>query len=64
MYERANEMKAARIHGFGSPDVIAIDEVPLSGALVLAAEDRYPLSVDALLTFEFWRRLSWKQLKQ
>jgi NADPH:quinone reductase-like Zn-dependent oxidoreductase len=22
-------MKAARIHGFGSPDVIAIDEVPL-----------------------------------
>ena len=22
-------MKAARIHGFGSPDVIAIDEVPM-----------------------------------
>ena len=29
MYEGPNEMKAARIHGFGSPDVIAIDEVPL-----------------------------------
>jgi hypothetical protein len=29
VYEGANEMKAARIHGFGSPDVIAIDEVPL-----------------------------------
>jgi len=36
----------------------------LCGALFLAAEDRYPLSVDTLLTFEFWRRLSWKQLKQ
>ena len=34
------------------------------GALFLAAEDRYPLSVDALLTSEFWRPLSWKQLKQ
>ena len=33
------------------------------GALFLAAEDRYPLSVDALLTLEFWRS-SWKQLKQ
>jgi uncharacterized membrane protein YphA (DoxX/SURF4 family) len=33
------------------------------GALFLAAEDRYPFSVDALLTFEFWRSL-WKQLKQ
>jgi putative oxidoreductase len=34
------------------------------GALFLAAEDRYPLSVDALLTSEFWRPFSWKQLKQ
>jgi hypothetical protein len=36
----------------------------LCGALFLAAEDRYPLSVDALLTFEFWRLSPWKQLKQ
>jgi uncharacterized membrane protein YphA (DoxX/SURF4 family) len=34
------------------------------GALFLAARDRYPLSVDALLTFEFWRLSLWKQLKQ
>jgi putative oxidoreductase len=36
----------------------------LCGALFLAAEDRYPLSIDALLTFEIWRPSSWKQLKQ
>jgi len=36
----------------------------LCGALFLAAQDRYPLSVDALLAFEFWRPSLWKQLKQ
>ena len=56
---------AAMTISFGIKPVLDYSVLSASfGALFLAAEDRYPLSVDALLTSEFWRPLSWKQLKQ